>query len=73
MEALTREQRRRLDLANKPTDQARFVVQWLGGRGVLIVEPSDRRAKDAELNPNIILLSERQLMRRIDEWFRPPE
>jgi hypothetical protein len=72
MEELKRQRERRLDLAEKPTEQARSVARWLGKRGVEIVEPSSERAKDAELNPHIIVLSERQLIRRINKCLEPP-
>ena len=68
MGELKRQREHRLDLVNRPTEQARIVVRWLSDRGVEIVESSSKRAKDAELNPNIIPLSERQLIRRIDGW-----
>jgi hypothetical protein len=73
MEELKRQRERRLDLVNKPTEQARSVVRWLAARGVEIVESSSKRAKDVGLNPNIVVLSERQLIRRIDDWFAEPK
>jgi hypothetical protein len=54
-------------------EERNVVTRWLAERGVEIVEPTDENKERARLNPNLIPYSDKQLGRRISDWFEQPE
>jgi hypothetical protein len=50
--------------------EMRSIKTWLSDRGIYIVESNDENKKKAELNPTLHPYSDRQLQRRIENWFK---